>query len=95
MLSDATGLRKEVKDLHSELNKCEEECRADIKKLQEEIWGMRKQHIAEQISLINIILKTTDAPELHGLLAVLEDVKLRLAVAAIAKETEDADRAER
>lgn len=92
---EAAKLREEVRNLGDSLNDCEEECRKEIKGLHEEMWGLRKQHIAEQISLINVILKSVDAPELHSLLEVLESLKMRLATAAIAKEQGDRDNAER
>lgn len=85
--SDIDGYRKEVGELRDALKECQEECeqatkqsRAEIRALHEELWGLRKQHIAEQIGLINVILKTVDAPELRGFLAVLESVKDQLAV---------------
>ena len=76
-------LREEIRVLREEFRECREECDAQTHALHEEIWGMRKQNIAEQISLINIILNTVDAPELKTLLHVLENVKSSLARAEV------------
>lgn len=74
------ALHKEMGEVRSELKKCEEECAREMRKLQEELWGMRRQNIAEQISLINVILNSVDAPELKAMLKVLESVKATLRV---------------
>lgn len=66
------------KNLRNLLKECEEECRRDIKKLHEEIFGMRKNNIAEQIAFINIILDTTDNPSLRTLRATLESISTKL-----------------
>lgn len=96
--SDVNGLRTELREMRAALKECQDECEAatkeaqkEIRGLHEEMWAMRKQNIAEQISLINIILQSVDAPELRSLLSVLENVGGRLAVAAAThKERDDA-----
>lgn len=64
-------LRKEVKD-------CEEECRNRLHKLESDLWGEKRQRVAEQISLINVIIKNADAPELRTMLQMLESVQAHL-----------------
>lgn len=68
-------LRKNVSSLRAELHQCEEDCRQQIERLQKEVWGEKRQRVAEQISLINLILKSVDAPELKTLLTSLETVQ--------------------
>lgn len=75
----AATYRAEVQTLRKELRGCEEECAAELKALHEEMFSMRKSNIQEQISLVNVILRSVDAPELKTLLAVLEQVKGTLA----------------
>lgn len=72
------ALRQNIKELRDELHACEEQCRQDIGKLTEELWGKKRQRVAEQISLINTILNTVDAPQLKTLLATLESIQVRL-----------------
>ena len=72
-------LTNEVASLRGELHKCEEECRKDIKALHEELFGMRKNHIAEQLAFINILLRSVDSPELSVLRSTLERVQDSLA----------------
>jgi hypothetical protein len=79
--AEVRSLKGEIKVMCDELRDCEEECAKELRRMHEEIWAMRKQNIAEQISLINIILKTVDAPELHALLEVMEKIKAQLTVA--------------
>jgi hypothetical protein len=61
-----------------ELHKCEDECADKIKKLHEEMWGEKRQRVTEQISLINVILNSVDAPELKTLMKTLESVQRSL-----------------
>jgi hypothetical protein len=72
---EMSALRENVSRLREELHTCEEECAAKIKVLQEEVWGEKRQRVAEQISFINLILKSVDAPELKTLLMSLESVQ--------------------
>lgn len=43
--------------------------------LHQELWGDKRQRVQEQISLINTIISTVDAPELKQLLRVLESTE--------------------
>jgi hypothetical protein len=45
------------------------------KELLREVWGEKTQRVAEQISLINVILRTVDAPELKTLMKTLESIQ--------------------
>lgn len=81
-------LTTEVATLRNELHICEEQCREDIKKLHVELFGMRKQHIAEQISFINIIIRSVDSPELNLLRQTLERVQASLEVARVLQQDE-------
>lgn len=76
------GLRDEVEKCKKDCDAREEACErkiADINKsndaLRKEVWGEKQQRVAEQISLINVILKTVDAPELKTLMKTLENVQ--------------------
>jgi molecular chaperone DnaK (HSP70) len=71
-------LRKNVAGLREELHKCEDECADKIKKLHDELWGEKRQRVTEQISLINVILNSVDAPELKALMKTLESVQRSL-----------------
>jgi len=75
---DIDGWRDECEKLRAELERCEAQCRKEIGDLHDEIFGLRKQHIQEQISLINVILQSVDAPELKTLLKMLESVQITL-----------------
>lgn len=81
-------LTTEVQTLRAELHTCEEQCRNDIKKLHGELFGMRKQHIAEQISFINIIIRSVESPELQLLRQTLERVQASLETARILQQDE-------
>jgi hypothetical protein len=74
------NLTKEVSDLRAELKQCEQDCTAKSKALHEELFGMRRQHIQEQISLINTIMRSVDSPELLGMIKLLERVEQNLQV---------------
>lgn len=87
--ADAADVRdhfaEEIQNLRAELQRCEADCdrrigiaEARIRALDEELWGEKKQRVAEQISLINVILNTVDAPELKALLRTFESVKTHL-----------------
>lgn len=82
-------LTSEVAKLRLELHTCEEVCRKDIKKLHEEIFGMRKQHIAEQISFINILIRSVDSPELQILRQTLERVQGSLQTVQVLQQDEE------
>lgn len=82
-------LTTEVASLRRELHICETQCREDIKKLHEEILGMRKQAVAEQLSFINILLSKVDAPELKALHSTLERVQASLVTVRILQRNEE------
>ena len=71
-------LRQDVSELVDKLTACERQCAKDKQELHEELWGMRKQNLTEQISLINIIIQSVNAPELKTLLRSLESVQVSL-----------------
>jgi hypothetical protein len=75
---EMTALRGEVTHLRNELHECEDQCRREIKSLQNELWGEKRQRVAEQISFINLILNSVDAPELKTLLTTLEKTQIHL-----------------
>lgn len=75
---DIEGWREECHKLRSELRSCEEECDRRLKALEDELFGLRRQHLAEQISLINVIIASVDAPELRTMLKTLESVQAHL-----------------
>lgn len=72
---NVASLRAEVAAARKELADCEEECRTKLDAMREELWGEKRQRVAEQIAFINMILKTVDAPELKTLLTSLETVQ--------------------
>jgi hypothetical protein len=87
--ADAADVRDhfagEIKELRDELRRCEEDCdrrlgiaEARMRALEEELWGEKRQRVAEQISLINTIVNTVDAPELKALLKSFESVRTHL-----------------
>lgn len=82
-------LTTEVNNLRKELNECEERCRTDNKRLYDEIFGMRKQHIAEQLSFINILIRSVDSPELQVLRTTLERVQDSLQTARILQQEQE------
>jgi hypothetical protein len=75
---EMTALRDNVASLRAELHACEDECRVKIDKLTEELWGEKRQRVAEQISLINVIVNSVDAPELKMLMKTMESVQRTL-----------------
>lgn len=89
--TDSANIRdhyaREVAALRDELRICEEECadRLDLadqrlKKLDKELWGEKRQRVAEQISLINVVLNSVDAPELKAILKTLESVQMAMRI---------------
>jgi hypothetical protein len=72
------ALRANVASLRDELHTCEEDCRVTVDKLRQEVWGEKRQRVAEQISLINVILSSVDAPQLKTLMKTLESVQRTL-----------------
>lgn len=82
-------LTAEVEKLRLELHTCEESCREEIKKLHEEIFGMRRQAVSEQLSFINILLRSVDSPELKILRETLERVQMSLITVKMLQQDED------
>lgn len=82
-----SNLREAHRDYDEKIQKCRDDCDKQTKFLQDEIGdledaiaGMRKQHIQEQISLINTIIESVDAPQLKLFLRTLETVQRNLPV---------------
>jgi len=69
-----------ISELEAEIKRCHNECDQRIRAVQNELWGQRRQNIQAQISLVNTIIQTVDAPELKKFLAVLENVQATLQV---------------
>ena len=67
-----------IETLEKKVEDCRAECDRDKKILLEEIHGMRRQHVQEQISLINAIIESVNAPELKTFLKMLESVQRTL-----------------
>lgn len=70
--NETSALRQELNVARDELADCEAECARKMKQIEEELWGEKRQRVSEQISLINMILKQVDAPELATLRDMLE-----------------------
>lgn len=67
-----------ITELEEAVKFCREECDRQTGLLYEEIHGMRRQHVQEQISLINSIIQSVDAPQLKLFLRTLESVQRNL-----------------
>lgn len=68
-----TELEGKLEDQKKECDEREERLMGEVKSLHEEIFGMRKQHIQEQISFVRAIISSIDAPQLQTLLRALEN----------------------
>lgn len=77
--TECANLRQELRIQRQECEEEHRQSRAKIHELEETIYGLRRQNIQEQISLINTILRSVDSPELKGLLSMMEAVKDNLA----------------
>lgn len=75
---DIEGWREEAHSLRAKLEECEEDCDRRLKKLEAELWGEKRQRVAEQISLVNVIIESVNAPELKAMLRTLESVQSHL-----------------
>lgn len=64
-----------ITELEEAVKFCREECDRQTEMLHKEIHGLRRQHIQEQISLINTIIQSVDAPQLKLFLRTLESVQ--------------------
>lgn len=78
-------LRARITELEKAVEDCRRECdrqtallQDEIGDLQETIYGMRRQHVQEQISLINAIIESVDNPVLKKMLGALESVRSNL-----------------
>lgn len=85
-------LTEQMDLLQKKLTKCEEDCAKSSKELHEELFGMRKQNIQEQISLINTIMRSVDAPELKSMSMLLERVQQNLQISQHREQEHDAQR---
>lgn len=69
----------QVVGLREELEQCENDCRAKIKKLEDDLNGERTQRVAEQITLIRVMLDAAgDSPHLKRFISALEAMQTRL-----------------
>lgn len=82
-------LTTEVNNLRDRLIKCETDCREETQSLHEKIFGMRKQAVAEQISFINVLMRSVDSPDLQLMRTTLERVQMGLEVSRKATENEE------
>lgn len=76
----AATLREELKQCRESCEEADKRAKEEHARLQEEMFGLRKQHLAEQISLINVIISSVDAPELRTLLKTLESVQAHVSL---------------
>jgi hypothetical protein len=77
------ALRNDVRVLTDKLIACEDNCDKEIRKLHEEIFGLQRNNIQSQISLVNAIIQSVDAPELKTMLKSLESVQATLRVSEV------------
>lgn len=75
MAEEMGALRENVANLRQELHDCEANCASEIKQLQNELLGEKRQRVAEQISLINIIVDIVDEPTRKRLMAALDSIQ--------------------
>lgn len=87
-LDAAAQIREEMKERIDELKEQHKDCLNDMKALQEEMAGQRRQHLQEQISLINAIINSVDSPALKGLLKALESVQATLSLKVLQTQDE-------
>lgn len=66
---------KRITELEEAVRFCREECDRQTEILHNELHGMRRQHVQEQISLINTIIQSVNAPQLKLFLRTLESVQ--------------------
>jgi hypothetical protein len=77
-IESGQALRKELLDRIDELKGDHRDCQEKLNLLQQKITGMQRQHVQEQISLINAIIRSVDAPQLKAMLGTLESVQIAL-----------------
>lgn len=68
----------EMRKLRKEVQECRDECDAKLKALEAELWGEKRQRVAEQISFVSVVLQSVDSPELQKLLRNMESVQTAL-----------------
>lgn len=72
-------LREDVSVLTERLIKCERDCAAEVRRMEQELLARDRQRVQEQISTINTIIDAVgDHPALKGLLRTFESVQVAL-----------------
>lgn len=74
--TDNAAIRRELAARIETLKSDHVECIEKLKKLQDEIEGMRVQRIAEQIAMMRAILRTVEDPALRKQLEMLESLQV-------------------
>lgn len=91
-IDEGTQIRKELREelvkVRGEHKVCEDALRSaqkelgvlrdEVNDLENRVAGLRRQHVQEQISLINSIIESVDAPQLKTFLKTLESVQRSL-----------------
>jgi hypothetical protein len=65
-----------ITHLESELKKCHEECTEKIDKLNNTIYGMRKQDFAKQHAIMRAIVRMSNDPDVKQQLVLLEAMEV-------------------
>lgn len=66
----------QVVGLREELDKCERECAAKIKRLEDDLAGERTARVTEQITLVRVLLDAAgDSPHLAKFMKALESIQ--------------------
>lgn len=73
-----TELEAAVEECRRQCDEDQENMRVTIDGLRDEIYGLRRQHVQEQISMINSIIESVDSPVLKNLLKTLQSVQSTL-----------------
>lgn len=75
-IGEAAALRGELTEQSIACEKLKSELHKRIDELLTQLWGEKKQRIAEQVALIGLIMKSApDTAEFQGMLRVLEAVR--------------------
>lgn len=69
---------KRISELEEAVAQCQRECAEQTQKLLNEIAGLRRNHIQEQISLVSAIIESVDNPLLKQLLTTMQSVQRTL-----------------
>jgi len=75
-----TELEDAVEECRKECDQHKEILRIELRKLELEMLGMRRQHIQEQISLVSAIYESVDSPVLKHLMTSLQSIQKALPV---------------